>query len=306
MIAIYLGILGTVGSLSADFMTFVPVADAGNTADSTGHGSVSYTFSIGKYEVTNSEYVDFLNAVAASDPYGLYSSSMNTDPQGGITQAGKPGQYSYSLKSGFANKPVNFVSYYDDLRFVNWMSNGMGSGNTEDGSYTLLGNSAVPPNAATLTRNAGALFVVPTEEEWYKAAYYQGNGTYTLYPTGSNTAPAAIAPNSTNPNSANYSSTVGGLTDAGAYTLAASHYGTFDQGGNVIEKDEANISGQKGSRGGSWRLGATYLASTTRDYDAATLEYSDIGFRVAFVPEPGTCSLFISAALLLTCRRRRS
>ena len=49
----------------------VTVGPAGNSADSTGLGSVSYEYHIGKYEVTNAQYVGFLNAVAATDRYGL-------------------------------------------------------------------------------------------------------------------------------------------------------------------------------------------------------------------------------------------
>ena len=305
-ICVLVGLAGGAGTASADFMNFVPIDDLGNVADTTGYGGVNYHYDMGKYEVTNAEYIVFLNAVAVSDPYGLYNPSMTTDGQGGINRdSPTKNTYSYSAKPGFDNKPVNFVSYYDSLRFVNWMTNGMGSGSTESGSYTLLGNSAVPTNAGSLTRSPGAVFVMPTENEWYKAAYFQGNGTYSLYPTGSNTTPAALGPNSTDANSANYANSAGGLTDVGAYTLAKSHYGTFDQAGNVIEKDEATINGGKGSRGGSWRLGATYLAGTTRDYDNATLEFSDIGFRVAQVPEPSTVGVVASGLVVMGLRRAR-
>jgi formylglycine-generating enzyme required for sulfatase activity len=58
---------------------WVTVGLPGNMADEqTGFGAVDYTYRISKYEVTNAQYVEFLNAVAASDPNGLYNSEMAT------------------------------------------------------------------------------------------------------------------------------------------------------------------------------------------------------------------------------------
>jgi hypothetical protein len=73
----------------------------------------------------------------------------------GITQAGMSGYHTYSAADG--NKPVAFVSWYNALRFVNWLHNGQPSGargpaTTEDGAYTFSGPSA--PGG----RNAGARF----------------------------------------------------------------------------------------------------------------------------------------------------
>ena len=68
------------------------VDDVGNTADATtGHGAVSYGYQIGTYEVTNSQYVSFLNAKAQTDSYGLYHSTMTSDTHGGINRAGSDG-----------------------------------------------------------------------------------------------------------------------------------------------------------------------------------------------------------------------
>src|SRR6185436_13170930 len=60
----------------------VPVGNVGNANDpATGnlYGGVSYAYSIGKYEVTVGQYTAFLNAVAATDSYGLYTTSMASD-----------------------------------------------------------------------------------------------------------------------------------------------------------------------------------------------------------------------------------
>ena len=66
----------------------VPVGNRGNANDSTGYGGVSYDYRIGTTEVTNAQYVEFLNAVAATDPYGLYNTSMGSTTYGGITRSG--------------------------------------------------------------------------------------------------------------------------------------------------------------------------------------------------------------------------
>jgi formylglycine-generating enzyme len=102
---------------------------------------VSYAYSIGTYEVTNAQYADFLNAKAASDSFGLYSTNMDpaSGGNGAITRSGSVGSFSYTASTGRENTPVNWVSVFDSMRFANWMSNGQGSGDTETGSYTLLG-----------------------------------------------------------------------------------------------------------------------------------------------------------------------
>src|SRR5262249_24964398 len=142
----------------------VSVANPGNPADfryyGVGYGAVPYSFNIAQREVTNAQYTEFLNAVAASDPYALYSTSMASDTRGGIIRSGAVGNYTYSVKPpalngsyGYDNKPVVFVSWFDAIRFANWMNNGQGNADTEDGAYTLLGGTATPSNADSITRN---------------------------------------------------------------------------------------------------------------------------------------------------------
>ena len=72
----------TVTDVEESVFHFVPVGNPGNAADpATGslYGDVNYEYSIGQYEITIGQYTEFLNAVAASDPYGLYNSSMASD-----------------------------------------------------------------------------------------------------------------------------------------------------------------------------------------------------------------------------------
>jgi formylglycine-generating enzyme required for sulfatase activity len=304
---------------SAVTIASTPIGNPGNTCDGQIQGcfgAVGYAYSIGTYEVTNAQYADFLNAKAASDPVGLYNASMGSG-LGGIAQTGSPGSYSYSAIAGRANLPVNYVSFYDALRFANWLANGQGSGDTETGSYTLLGGAAVPTNGATVTRNAGATIVLTSEDEWYKAAYYDALSTsYFAYPAGSNATTACTAPTAA-ANSANCDAVstpidldaldadVDDLTAVGSFTGSASPYGTFDQGGNVFEWNETIIGTDRGRRGGSFDNFDSNLAAATRSFFDPAGELGNLGFRVALVPEPGTGFLVMVGLLRLAAHRRQ-
>jgi hypothetical protein len=118
------------------------LGDPGNACDTQTQGcfgAVFYTYRIAKQEVTNAQYAEFLNAKAASDPLGLYNTEMGSTGFGGISRNGGSGSYTYSVIAGREDKPVNYVSYFDALRFANWLNNGQGGGDTETGAYTLLG-----------------------------------------------------------------------------------------------------------------------------------------------------------------------
>jgi formylglycine-generating enzyme required for sulfatase activity len=309
---------------SAVSITWTFVGDPGNAADTLSNcygancGSVSYEYYISTYEVTNAQYAEFLNLEAASDPLGLYNGNMNSNAQGGITQSGVSGSYTYAVKPGFDDKPVNYVSFYDSLRFTNWLNNGQGSADTETGAYTLLGGTATPSNGTTVLRNIGANIFLPSENEWYKAAYYDGlSATYFDYPTGTNTATVCSAPGAT-PNTANCDAPgsdatdadVDGVTNVGTFTNSASPYGTFDQGGNIYEWNEqmVNVSGPggRGLRGGSWGLSFESIAASIPSYSGASNEHDNFGFRVAsLVPEPGTSLLVMTGLAGLAARQRR-
>ncbi len=329
------------GAVTIDLVT---VGDPGNAPDPLntntvpGIGSVTYTYQIGKFEVRNSEYVEFLNAVADTDTYGLYSSSMNSDARGGIVQSGSSGSYTYSVKSGYENMPVVYVSFYDAVRFANWLENdqptgAQGAGTTETGSYTLFTSGSSTTNVSA--RGANATWVIPTENEWYKAAYYDptasGTTNYWLYPTQSDSIPNSRPPNGSDANSGNFyrddgspddflndgfaktgstsfNSATNYLTAVGGYTVADSYYGTFDQGGNVWEWDETIISGSdRGLRGGAWNSSVGNLPSPVRASTTPTNESYNlgVGFRVAAIPEPGCVGVVLIAAMGLCIWRRR-
>jgi formylglycine-generating enzyme len=268
---------------------YVSVGHAGNAADSTGYGAVSYAYNIGKYEVTNAQYGEFLNAKGASNSNGIYNSNMAST---GITQDGSSGSFSYSVTSGFENKPVVHVSWFDAARFANWMMNGQGGGDMETGAYTLNGATS-----GIITANIGAQVYIPTEDEWYKAAYYSAaNTSYSLYPNGQNTITT---------DDANYGNAVGSTTVVGTYSGDPSSYGTFDQGGNVWEWNDAVIGSSRGLRGGSFDFVESSLLSSLRILDVPSSESATIGFRVASVPEPTSIVLTMLASGVMLIRRKR-
>jgi formylglycine-generating enzyme required for sulfatase activity len=190
---------------------------------------------------------------------------------------------------------------------------------TETGMYNLGGDTS-PPNASVtrqLNFAAGESGVaVTSENEWYKAAYYDGSGGYFDYPTQSNTVPTAVAPGSAvGSNNANFDSAVGSTTDVGAYANSASHYGTFDQGGNVFElTDTITVASLRAQRGGSYLSTGTpsaLRASSTSFYPVTTGASSTRGFRIsssAPIPEPSAYAAILGAlglGLALTRRRAR-
>jgi formylglycine-generating enzyme required for sulfatase activity len=267
-----------------------PVGNPGNANDTaTGsiYGAVAYLYDIGTYDVTDNQYVAFLNAKdpTGANSLGLYSTNMSDPTYGGINyNAGNANGSKYSTVPGLGNHPVNAVSWFGAIRFANWLNNGQGTGDTETGAYTLLGGTPIPSNANSITRNPGATIFLPSETEWYKAAYYNpATASYFLYPTSSNSEPGPNTPNSF-PGEANYNFAVGNLTDVGAYTGTTSPYGAFDMGGNVFQWLESFMNSDGLARGGSFFTDSSFLRSTgPRVFNGEGGDF-DLGFRLASIP----------------------
>ena len=320
-------------------LEMVTVGNPGNIGQPSGEGggglgpyricgAVNYVYNIGKFEVTAGQYKDFLNAVAKTDTYGLYNAEMwSSIYPCKIQQSGTAGNYSYSVAADWANRPVNYVSFWDACRFANWLHNGQPTGlqsaaTTEDGAYTLNGYNG--DDGRTIARNPGAIWVIPSEDEWYKAAYHKNDGptgNYFTYPTASNAIPSKALVNPTDPgNNVTYyrnGYTIGSpyyRTEVGAHENSDSPYGTFDQGGNVFEWDETVVyetssSASRGERGGAFAGFEPYLAPSDRYSYRPTFEGDTIGFRVASVPEPSTFVLLGMGAIGLlgfAWRRRKA
>jgi len=286
--------------------------------DNLRFGAVGYDYRISRYEVTNAQYTEFLNAV---DPTGanalaLYDTQMSA--YGGINLNSSAAMGNrYESKLGRGNNPVNWVTFLDAMRFTNWLQNGQGNGSTESGVYTI-------GNGVNEVRNPSATYFLPSEDEWYKAAYHRNDGVtgnYWTYPTSSDVRPySAQPPGGSAPSQSNvanvfsddgvangyddgfavtglitFSDGQNYLTDVGAYSHSRSPYGTLDQAGNVFEWNEAVLSTPfglhlRGVRGGAFAgSGPTGSMAAFERAGFNPEGYTDIiGFRVASIPEPAT------------------
>jgi formylglycine-generating enzyme required for sulfatase activity len=290
------------GSLAnAEIIEWVTVGDPGNTADTApaGFGAVATSFQIMKYEFTNQLYTDFLNSVDTSgtNPYSVYNANMGSNARGGISfTSGNASGSKYATKSNMGDKPVNYVSWFDAARVSNWLMNGAtGSSSTETGAYTLVGGQTRGTAPAV---NSGATFYVPTEDQWYKAAYYKGGGTnagYWNYATQSDSDPTAVTAGLTGigsagstGNFANYDSAADWNAQNGNVTTVGTNggpsaYGAFDMSGNLYEwNDLTGAAGSsRGLRGGFWGNDAFYLSSSSSRSIVPSSEDGGFGFRLA-------------------------
>lgn len=308
-VCVGLGLAFAFASTAPAEVTFdwATIGNAGNVADTqvgsdntTGYGAVAYEFRMAKTEVTNSQYAEFLNAVAATDSFGgsdpnLYSPSMSSR-FGGITQTGSAGSFTYAVTPGRENTPVVSTSFIDAMRFTNWLHNGQGAGDTESGVYTIT-------DGASEIRAPDAKYFLPSENEWYKAAYYQpateggDSDDYWLYPESGNEIPVAGV-------DANFAGGGSGPTPIGSFP--ANFYGLHDMGGNVREWSTGfpNSSYLHGIRGGSWNSFEYELRSSERTIYKPAYDAIDLGFRIASpVPGPGA-SLILAAGVAGLGRRR--
>jgi hypothetical protein len=222
-------------------MDFVTIGNAGNAADTTGvpspAGAVGYEYGIGKFEVSE----DMITKFNASQLLQITKDTRGTA------------------------KPATNVSWNEAARFVNWLNTS--TGGSAAYKFTTLGvndNIALWTASDTLDyeatnpyRSKRATYVLPSFNEWYKAAYYNPtNSTYYDFPNGRNTAPTAVA-SGTADNTAVYNGQSGPADVDQAGGL--SPYGVMGLGGNVREWDESSSdllnssdSSSRGFRGGIW------------------------------------------------------
>ena len=278
------------------------VADTGS--DTPGYGAVSYSYKIGKYPVTVGQYAAFLNAIGSTDNESYPLLPLNDQT---IDRSGSAGSYTYSVINSTENRPIVNITWMSSARFCNWMSNGQPSGaqnstTTENGAYDMSsiieGNAvSVEANSTNPNTNLTPTYRMPTENEWYKAAYYSPNyggtgvGGYWIYATQINTHPNTAVGSSNGANCCNQN----GLLDVGAYVLSPSYYGTFDQSGSVWQWNDLDgtAGSDRGLRGGDWQY--DYISSSNRVQYQPGYAAADIGFRLA-----GPSSTVVGAALTPT------
>jgi sulfatase modifying factor 1 len=259
-------------------MDFVNIGNAGNSTDpATGnlYGAVSSNYRIGKYEVTNAQWNAFVTVAGA--------------PTGNPIVAYDQGAYYIGTQ-----QPTNYVSWYEAAQFCNYLT----SGNKYSGAYKfdISGNFQEIDRVASIS-TYGTTYVIPTKDEWYKAAYFKPNASgYSLYANGTDIAPVAGV-------NSNYDWVIGSPWNITNGTPEQN--GTFDMMGNVWEWNETLIVGSfRGVCGGAFDDYVYDLSSSIRHYYYPIDENYYIGFRVASVPEPCSLALLFIGGLVLRNRKR--
>lgn len=307
----------TFGTTGNEFtIDFVNIGNAGNADDraldedndtpgdpnddeyASPYGGVSYGYRMGTYEIS----------------------------QDAITKATASGLLNVTAGPHTGAEPAANMRWYEAAAFVNWLNTSTGHQaayqiNAGVTALTLWSSGdAWQLDGENLYRHKDAFYFLPSEDEWYKAAYHQNDGVtanYWDYATGSNTIPTQALSDGTLAGSVVYNGAAGTPADPADVNLAGglSPYGTMGQNGNVWEWNESALDGSNSGssedrviRGGGWLWARSNLRSSQRSvffYGPGSSDH-DIGFRVAsVVPEPSSALLLAGAGLGLLLWRRR-
>ena len=275
-------------------LDFVNIGGAGNAADASGYGAVGYNYRIGSHEISLDQ---FAKAHAAS---------------GNTIGSGNEGYWNDGTRTVGTAGPAGFVSWNEAARFANWLS----SGDANTGVYSFSGG-LVNGIDRSYRNGSDLAYVLPSEDEWYKAAYYKpvDNGSYSLYANGSDNVLDLTHGTSSGWNYRNGS---------GQYVNGSPNYmwetgdggmeqnGTFDMMGNVWEWNESaadgstnNMAANRVFRGGSASAYEGSLRSSSRYSNSPSSGNSHLGFRVAAIPEPSSIALMgLAGGVALFVRRR--
>ena len=264
-----------------DFVTI-----SGDTNPASGYGIVNNDYRIGVYEITNDQWNKFKNAygMVTGDP----SSAYNENPSWTGT-----------------NIPTNEASWYEAAQFVNWLNTDAGyapaykfTGTQGTGSYSLgvwqSGDAGY--DAANPYRNSNAFYFLPTEDEWVKAAHWNGSDLQTYATKVGETLHQGDGTSGTGWNYwdeyEGYAIDTHGPWDVGSGSEELN--GTFDMTGNLWEWMESPYdSGNYASgsdrviRGGVYNGNHWHCVSSLRYGIPPNDEgHSDFGFRVASEAKP--------------------
>lgn len=287
------------------------IGDPDNLPDpTTGLGSVSETFRIGKYETTIGQWLRFTSAVTQhGDPHALIKKELFTDDNISFLPHLME-LMKNSLSSGHNDilnapetirccreelaLPITYVTLDDAKRYCNWLHHGAPSGDavteetTETGAYEFR-------NGHHGEQLSEAMFFIPTLNQWYKAAYHKqgaqeespfsywnfpfqkdGLKDRDLVPQEANFATLGWFSNSYNNKQPPY------LTPVNQFDNNSSPYGLCDMGGNVREWtcDYYN-SHEAFAPGGSWNEDGEQLHKFHANQHYLLKGGSTIGFRIA-------------------------
>lgn len=257
-------------------LTFEAVENPSNSADTNDWGAVGYSFGMSRYEISEG-MIDAYNAHSENSAFPIFYDST---PRG-------------------ADKPATSITWNEAARFVNWLNTSKGY----SAAYLFPGpnNSNISSwtedhpddwNPLNPYRSKRAVYVLPTLDEWYKAAYYDpalndGDGGYWKYAVKTNTDPTPVT-GGTGQDEVVYGNGVSGspadITNAGGLSA----YGVMAMNGNVWEWTETpegdgyyTGSSQRGFVGGSWAdMTADSFDSSQVLFKRPNVSYLQAGFRV--------------------------
>lgn len=259
-----------------------------------------------------------------SSPHGgvpyVYRMGVTEVPQDWITKATASGLTNVTADAWAGSQPAANMTWYEAAAFVNWLNTSQGYqaayNLTFSGEWSMTLWAAADAwtlGGENLYRHKDAFYFLPSEDEWYKAAYHQNDGVtanYWDYATGSNSIPSAVA-SGTTAGTAVYGSATNppaAVNNAGGLST----YGTMGQNGNVWEWNESALDGSNDSssegrtyRGGFLVSPESNLRSSLRVGNFPSYSVNGLGFRVASVPEPSSTVLMIGSGLFFLARRRR-
>jgi formylglycine-generating enzyme required for sulfatase activity len=218
-----------------------------------------------------------------------------------------------------ANRPATGVSWFEAAQFVNYLNTSQGFSPAykfNSGAFRLWNQSDAGYDPINRFRNTLAKYVLPSRDEWHKAAYGSPSGVWYQYPTASNEAPV---PEQDSTSGAVYNTS--GIPGTGPSDVnlagALSAWGTMAQGGNVREWRETAFDGVNDSAGeyitwsgGAWTDGTETLVRFYSSWPVGINEWPHnenpaIGFRVAMIPEPSSFTLVLAGGAVLMAGRRR-
>lgn len=283
-------------------LDFVPISGATNPT--TGYGIVNYSYRMGTCEITNDQWDKFVAS------YGEVTGSEYGYSEG-----------FYSFGTGTTTVPTNNVSWYEAAQFVNWLNTSTGhqaaykftgTQGSDDYPYVVWSETDDGYDASNPYRNQNAFYFLPNEDEWVKAAYWNGASlqTYATKPGESLTQGDGTG------TGWNYYDDGFATDPIGPWTVGSGSQelnGTCDMMGNNWEWMESpwgdpafGAGSSRGLRGGVWSSYSSKLQSSYREFGHPADERSDLGFRVASVPEPGNIAMLLCvAAVGLPGWRRR-